>query len=98
MNLKTDLKCDGKKAINLTREEEEHLYPPDVFTEADMQHFRRVAFIAVALSTVTMLSCVTLMPISYQYVQRVQSTMLNDMEFCKVSLLIFTIANFFPKM
>lgn len=83
MILKTELKPSGESARS---EEEQHLYRPDaLLTEADMQHFRRVAFIAVALSTVTMLSCIILMPISYQHVQRVQSTMLNDMEFCKVS-------------
>lgn len=54
------------------------------FTELDMKHFRRVAFVAVALSTVTMLACVVLMPLSYQYIQRVQSTMFSDIDFCKV--------------
>lgn len=95
MILKADLKSDGKKTMNLRSEEEQHLNPPDGFTEADIQHFRRIAFIAVALSTVTMLASVILMPLSYQYVQKVQSTMLNDMEFCKVSFLIF---NFFQKI
>lgn len=89
MNLKIDSKFDTKKAMNLREEEEQHLYPSDVFTEADMKHFRCVAFIAVAISTVTMLSCIILMPISYQYVQKVQSTMLNDVEFCKVSFRYF---------
>ncbi|VIO96992.1 cuticular collagen, putative [Brugia malayi] len=84
MNLKEDLMCDKvKKVINLKEEDMKHLYHSDIFTETDMKHFRLVAFIAVALSTVTMLSCIILMPISYQYVQKVQSTMQNDMEFCK---------------
>jgi hypothetical protein len=36
--------------------------------EGEVRHFRRVAFLAVALSTVTMLSCVVVMPIAYQCV------------------------------
>uniref|UniRef100_A0A914RCD5 Nematode cuticle collagen N-terminal domain-containing protein n=1 Tax=Panagrolaimus davidi TaxID=227884 RepID=A0A914RCD5_9BILA len=53
------------------------------FTENDLRHFRRVAFVAVALSTVTMLACIVIMPLSYQYVQRIQSSMTNDVEFCR---------------
>ncbi|VDN00284.1 unnamed protein product, partial [Onchocerca ochengi] len=83
MNLKTNFKIDTKKAMNLREQEEQYLSPSDTFTDNDMMHFRRVAFIAVTLSTVTTLSCIILMPISYQYVQKVQSTMLNDIEFCK---------------
>ncbi|VDN56545.1 unnamed protein product [Dracunculus medinensis] len=53
------------------------------YTEIDMKNFRRLAFSAVALSTVTMLSCIIFAPLSYQYVQRLQSNVLNDMDFCK---------------
>ncbi|VDM22835.1 unnamed protein product [Wuchereria bancrofti] len=66
MNSKEDLMDDKVKVINLKDEEEKHLYHSDIFTETDMKHFRLVAFIAVTLSTVTMLSCIILMPISYQ--------------------------------
>lgn len=59
------------------------------FNEKDVRHFRRVAFLAVALSTVTMLSCVIVMPISYQYIQRIQSSVSNDIEFCRVSFKSF---------
>ncbi|KAK0427094.1 hypothetical protein QR680_010061 [Steinernema hermaphroditum] len=51
--------------------------------EASLRHFRRAAFVAVALSTVTMLACIVIMPLAYQHLQRVQSSMLNDVEFCK---------------
>lgn len=61
------------------------------FNENDMRHFRRVAFVAVALSTVTMLACVVLLPISYQYIQRVQSSITNDIEFCRVSSFYFVL-------
>lgn len=57
------------------------------FTEKDLRHFRRVAFIAVSLSTVTMLACVVILPLSYQYIQRIQSSMTSDVEFCRVSFL-----------
>lgn len=39
------------------------------FSEADLRHFRRVAFLAVVLASMTMLSCVVVMPIAYQYVR-----------------------------
>jgi hypothetical protein len=67
-------------------ESDMRLYPSSsgMMTEADISHFRRVAFLAVAMSTVTVLACVVGLPLSYQYVQRVQSNMLNDMDFCKV--------------
>lgn len=55
-------------------------------SEAYMRHFRRVAFMAVALSTVTMLSCIVVLPLSYQYIQRVHSSVTNDLDFCRVSL------------
>lgn len=54
------------------------------FSEEDMRHFRKVAFVAVALSTVTMLACVIALPLAYQYVQRIQSTASSDVDFCKV--------------
>uniref|UniRef100_A0A7E4VEI8 Col_cuticle_N domain-containing protein n=1 Tax=Panagrellus redivivus TaxID=6233 RepID=A0A7E4VEI8_PANRE len=53
------------------------------FTEKDLRHFRRVAFVAVALSTVTMLACIVLLPLSYQYIQRIHSSMTSDVEFCR---------------
>lgn len=49
---------------------------------------RRSAFIAVVLSTVAILSCVIGLPLAYSYVQQVQSNMYNEIEFCKVSLLL----------
>jgi hypothetical protein len=52
-------------------------------SEAYMHHFRRVAFLAVALSTVTMLSCIVILPLSYQYIQRVHSSVTNDLDFCR---------------
>lgn len=58
------------------------------YTEIDMKNFRRLAFSAVALSTVTMLSCIIFAPLSYQYVQRLQSNVLNDMDFCKVVIVV----------
>lgn len=54
------------------------------FTEKDLTHFRQIAFVAVALSTVTMLACIVVMPIAYQYIQRVQSSITSDIEFCRV--------------
>uniref|UniRef100_A0A914WLT4 Nematode cuticle collagen N-terminal domain-containing protein n=1 Tax=Plectus sambesii TaxID=2011161 RepID=A0A914WLT4_9BILA len=65
-------------------ESSQRLYPTSSgMSEDDISHFRRVAFLAVALSTVTVLACVVGLPLCYQYVQRVQSSMLSDMDFCK---------------
>lgn len=68
-------------------ESSQHLYPTSssAMSEEDISHFRRVAFLAVALSTVTVLACVVGLPLCYQYVQRVQSGMMSDMDFCKVN-------------
>ncbi len=54
--------------------------------DATLQRFRRVAFIAVALSTTTMLACVVAFPICYQYIQRLHSSLISDIDFCKVYL------------
>lgn len=54
------------------------------FNESDLAHFRRLAFITVALSTVTMLASVVVLPVAYQYIQRIQSTVVSDIEFCRV--------------
>ncbi|CAJ0575468.1 unnamed protein product, partial [Mesorhabditis spiculigera] len=45
--------------------------------------FRRTAFLAVTVSTVTILCTVLLLPIFYQNVQRIQSHMMADVFFCK---------------
>ncbi|VDM37305.1 unnamed protein product [Toxocara canis] len=78
MNLKASTALGGDMKSPLSGEE-----MITEFTEIDMKHFRRVAFVAIALSTVTMLACIVLMPLSYQYIQRVQSTMFSDIDFCK---------------
>lgn len=53
--------------------------------ENDLKYFRRIAFFAVALSTVTMLACIILIPILYEYIHHVQSSITNDIEFCRVN-------------
>lgn len=69
-----------------TAESSQRLYPVSSgMSEDDISHFRRVAFLAVALSTVTVLACVVGLPLCYQYVQRVQSSMMSDMDYCKVN-------------
>lgn len=52
---------------------------------------RRSAFVAVVLSTVAILSCVIGLPLSYSYVQQIQSSMYNEIEFCKVQVVSFII-------
>ncbi|KIH56421.1 nematode cuticle collagen domain protein [Ancylostoma duodenale] len=51
--------------------------------EAEMLRFRRSAFSAVTISTVTILGCIILIPLAYQNVQKLHSNLLNDAHFCK---------------
>lgn len=50
-----------------------------------VSRMRTTAFLAVAASTVAILSCVIGLPLAYSYVQTIQSNMLNEAEFCKVT-------------
>lgn len=52
-----------------------------------MSKTRTTAFLAVASSTVAILSVVIGLPMAYSYIQTVQSTMANEAEFCKVQFL-----------
>lgn len=55
--------------------------------ETEARRIRRTAFIAVAVSTMTVLCCIVLAPVTYQHIQRVQSILNSDMDFCKVNYL-----------
>uniref|UniRef100_A0A0M3HRC3 Col_cuticle_N domain-containing protein n=1 Tax=Ascaris lumbricoides TaxID=6252 RepID=A0A0M3HRC3_ASCLU len=44
---------------------------------------KRIAFFGVAISTVAALSCVVTVPLLYNYIQRVQSALMNEAEFCR---------------
>uniref|UniRef100_A0A915ASU4 Nematode cuticle collagen N-terminal domain-containing protein n=2 Tax=Parascaris TaxID=6254 RepID=A0A915ASU4_PARUN len=44
---------------------------------------RRIAFVGVAISTVAALSCVVTVPLLYNYIQRVQSALMDEAEFCR---------------
>lgn len=55
---------------------------------AQVAHFRKVAFLAVALGTMTMFGCVIGLPMAYTYIQRVQSNMALEIDFCRVSYLV----------
>jgi hypothetical protein len=52
------------------------------------RHMRRVAFIAVVVSTVAVIASVVALPMVYQYVQRLQSHMMAEMDFCKVGIIV----------
>lgn len=51
--------------------------------ENEAQGLRTIAFLGVVLSTIATLSCVLAVPMAYNYVQRVQSVMQNEVDFCK---------------
>lgn len=45
---------------------------------------RRIAFVGVALSTTASLVCIIAVPLFYSYLQRVQSSMQQEVDFCKL--------------
>lgn len=53
------------------------------FKEAEQ--FRRLAFVGVAFSTISIIIAVVSVPMIYNYVQAVQSVLQNEVDFCKVS-------------
>lgn len=48
------------------------------------RYMRKVAFCAVVVSTVAVMSSVVTLPMVYSYVQSLQSHMMAEVEFCKV--------------
>jgi hypothetical protein len=51
----------------------------------EMRRARRVAFCAVVVSTVAVVASVVSLPIVYNYVQSLQTHMIAQTEFCRVS-------------
>lgn len=48
------------------------------------RQMRRVAFVAVVVSTVAVIASVVTLPMLYNYVQNFQSHLMAEAEFCKV--------------
>ncbi len=53
-------------------------------SEQDAIYMRRVAFVAVVVSTVAVIASVITLPMVYGYVQGLQSHMMAETDFCKV--------------
>ncbi|VDN40241.1 unnamed protein product [Gongylonema pulchrum] len=51
--------------------------------EQEAASLRRIAFAGVALSTTASLICIISVPLFYNYLQRVQSNMQQEVDFCK---------------
>ena len=51
--------------------------------EAEVKSLKRVAFLGVSISTIATLACVIAVPMLYSYMQRMQSNMQNEVDFCK---------------
>ncbi|KRX84074.1 Cuticle collagen 6, partial [Trichinella pseudospiralis] len=65
------------------------------------RHMRKVAFIGVVVSTVAVIASVVTLPLIYNYIQSLQSHLLNELDFCKsrsrdMWLEIFTIQSAKP--
>ncbi len=54
-------------------------------TELEYQHMRRMAFLAVLVSTVAVVAAVVTLPMVYTYVQSLQTHMMAELDFCKVN-------------
>uniref|UniRef100_A0A914R815 Nematode cuticle collagen N-terminal domain-containing protein n=1 Tax=Parascaris equorum TaxID=6256 RepID=A0A914R815_PAREQ len=52
--------------------------------EIEANNLRRIAFFGVAISTIATLICVISVPMLYNYMQRVQSIMQSEIDFCKL--------------
>ena len=57
------------------------------FNQETEEHvrMRRVAFLAVVVSTVAVMASVVTLPMVYSYVQSLQSHMMAELDFCKVN-------------
>lgn len=51
----------------------------------EAEHFRKLAFLGVAFSTVAIAVSIISVPTIYNYMQTVQSVLENEMEFCRVN-------------
>ena len=51
--------------------------------EYEADGMRKLAFFGVAMSTVATLVCVLSVPMVYNYMQHINSAMLNEVDFCK---------------
>ena len=56
----------------------------ELISEDAHRRIRRVAFFAVVISTVAVVSAVITLPLLYNYVQTLQSHMLTELDYCKV--------------
>ncbi len=54
------------------------------FSEEKQRNLRRVAFFAVVVSTVAVVTAVVTIPMIYSYVQNLQSHLMAELDFCKV--------------
>lgn len=52
---------------------------------AEHRQMRRIAFVAVVVSTVAVIAAVVTLPMLYSYVQSFQSHLLVETDYCKVS-------------
>lgn len=56
--------------------------------ESEFETIRRLALFSVAISTLIVVSCITFIPLCYEHVQRLQSSMTVDVILLKVTFLM----------
>lgn len=55
-----------------------------VVDERQQRHMRRIAFIAIVLSTSAVVASIVTLPMLYSYVQSFQSHLMVETDYCKV--------------
>jgi hypothetical protein len=49
----------------------------------EVENFKRLAFFGIAISTVATLTAIVFVPMMYNYMQHIQSSLQNELDFCR---------------
>ncbi|VDP40540.1 unnamed protein product [Heligmosomoides polygyrus] len=70
--------------LNLREKRKNHTAMSDEKTKlAEAEGLKRLAFFGIAISTVATLTAIVAVPMLYNYMQHVQSSLQNEVEFCR---------------
>uniref|UniRef100_A0A1I7WSX9 Col_cuticle_N domain-containing protein n=1 Tax=Heterorhabditis bacteriophora TaxID=37862 RepID=A0A1I7WSX9_HETBA len=60
----------------------------------EQRQMRRIAFVAVVVSTAAVIASVVTLPMLYNYVQSFQSHLMVETDYCKVWMYLFCFKNY----